>query len=112
MAPSSPRTWKRPRKSPASMTHGADTLLLSNGKDVVSQPVRACILLLFHKLVPPHPKHKQHEHVGIVAEHLTQLSLIVLVLQNYISAWKRTVGSYVVVCRAHSSAPHPLVVLG
>ena len=39
------------------------------------------------------------------------LSLIVCVLQNCVSAWKRVVDSYVVVCRAHSSAPHLLVVL-
>ena len=45
------------------------------------------------------------------AEHSTQLSLILRVLQNCVSVWKRTVDSYVVVCRAHSSAPHPLVVL-
>ena len=35
MASSSPRTWKRPGKSPASMTLRADTLPLLNGKDVV-----------------------------------------------------------------------------
>ena len=43
------------------------------------------------------------------AEDSTQLSLTVLVLQNCVSAWKMTVDGYVVVRRAHSRAPHPLV---
>ena len=46
------------------------------------------------------------------AENSTQLSLIKLVLQNCVSAWKRTVDSYGVVRRANPSAPHPLVVIG
>ena len=43
MASSSPRTWKRPGKYPASRTLKADTLPLLNVKDVVSQPVKACM---------------------------------------------------------------------
>ena len=44
-------------------------------------------------------------------EHSTHVWVIVLVLQNCASASKRTVDCYVVVRRAHSSAPHQLVVL-
>ena len=40
---SSPRTWERQGKSPASRTLWADTLYLLKGKDVVSQPVKVCI---------------------------------------------------------------------
>ena len=39
------------------------------------------------------------------AENSTQVSLIALVIQNCVSVWKRTVDSYVVVRRAHASAP-------
>ena len=52
MASSSPRIWKRPGKSPASMTLRADTLPLLNGKDVVSQPVKACIPSNWRHLEP------------------------------------------------------------
>ena len=52
MASSSPRTWKSPGKYPASRTLRADTLPLLNEKDVVSQPVKACIPSNWRHLEP------------------------------------------------------------
>ena len=57
MSSSLPRTWKSPGKYPASRTLRADTLPLLNGKDVVSQPVKACI--------PSNRRHLEHSLVHV-----------------------------------------------
>ena len=46
------------------------------------------------------------------AEHSSKLLLVVLALQNGISAGKRIGDSQDIFCRVHTSSPHCLVVLG